>query len=145
MSWGCSTRAVTWQDDFANLLRSLSTMRPPRRFDLEDRLLDFAVSVCRIVSCLSKQKAGSHLASQLARSGTSAGANYAEARAAESRRDFIHKLKLVLKELREALFWLRLCRRLKLTLASHLDEAIEECNELIAILVKSIETARNKQ
>lgn len=85
------------------------------------------------------------MASQLARCGTSAGANYAEARAAESRRDFIHKLKLVLKELRETLFWLRLCGRLNLALASDLDEAIEECNELIAILVKSIETARNRQ
>ncbi len=85
------------------------------------------------------------MAGQLARSGTSAGANYAEARAAESRRDFIHKLKLVLKELRESLFWLRLSKRLNLAKENQLDVAIDECDELIAILVRSISTARKNQ
>jgi four helix bundle protein len=85
------------------------------------------------------------LAGQLARSGTSAGANYAEARAAESRRDFIHKLKLVLKELRESLFWLRLSKRLKLGEENLLNGAMDECNELIGIFVRSIATSRKSQ
>lgn len=100
------------------------------------------MAVCRIVSALSKDERGSHIAGQLVRSGTSPAANYAEARDAESRRDFVHKLKLVLKELRESLFWLRLSKRLNLAPANELNQTIAECDELIAILVRSIATAR---
>lgn len=122
--------------------RHSSSAGSPRRFDLDDRLLDLAVAICRIVSSLRKDERGSHIASQLVRSGTAPAANYAEARDAESRRDFIHKLKLVLKELRESLFWLRLAKKLSLARVNELDQTIAECHELIAILVRSIATAR---
>ena len=113
-----------------------------RPFDLADRLLDFAVSVGRITKALPNDRLGTHLANQLIRSGTSPAANYAEAQAAESRRDFIHKLKLALKELRETLVWLRLATHMELNTTNQLDAAESECDELIAIFVRSIETAK---
>lgn len=123
----------------------MSAIRSSPRFDLDDRLLDFAVAVYRIVSSLPKHEYGSHIAGQLVRSGTSPAANYAEAQAAESRRDFIHKLKLVLKELRESHAWLRLSKRLGLAKQNQLDEALDECNQLIAIFVRSIATAKKRK
>jgi len=74
--------------------------------DLEDRLIDFAVEIIEIVGLLPSNPAGKHLAGQLVRSGTSPALNYGEARAAESRKDFIHKNKIILKELRESLIML---------------------------------------
>jgi four helix bundle protein len=71
-----------------------------RPFDIADRLLDFAVAVGKIAKSFPNDRLGSHVCSQLIRSGTAPAANYAEAQAAESRRDFIHKMKLSLKELR---------------------------------------------
>ena len=113
-----------------------------RSFDLADRLLDFAVSVGKITKTFPNDRLGSHVANQLIRSGTSPAANYAEAQAAESRRDFIHKLKLSLKELRESLVWLRIATRMELNTAKDVDATAAECDELIAIFVRSIETAR---
>ena len=72
------------------------------QFDLEDRLIDFAVRVIRTAESLPKTKVGRHIAGQLVRCGTSPAANYGEAQSAESRSDFIHKIKICLKELREA-------------------------------------------
>ena len=116
-----------------------------RTFDIADRLLDFAVSVGKIAISFPNDGLGSHVANQLIRSGTAPAANYAEAQAAESRRDFIHKMKLSLKELRESLVWLRLAQRMNLKAASSLEATVAECDELIAIFFKSIETAgRNK-
>jgi four helix bundle protein len=74
------------------------------KFELEDRLVDFAVLIIDIVDNLPNTKAGNHLAGQLVRSGTSPALNYGEAQSGESRKDFIHKIKIVLKELRELLF-----------------------------------------
>lgn len=76
-----------------------------RKYDLEDRLIDFAIQIIRVAVALSKTKAGSHTAGQLIRSGTTPAANYGEAQSAESRSDFIHKMKLSLKELRETRIW----------------------------------------
>jgi len=73
-----------------------------KQFDLEDRLIDFAVRVIRTAESLPKTKVGRHIAGQLVRCGTSPAANYGEAQSAESRSDFIHKIKICLKELREA-------------------------------------------
>ena len=70
-----------------------------RNFDLQERLIDFAVRVLNVVESLPKSRVGNHVASQLVRSGTSAAPNYGEAQSAESRKDFIHKLKVALKEL----------------------------------------------
>jgi len=75
--------------------------------ELEDRLIDFAVMVIGVVEVLPNSKAGNHIAGQLVRSGTSPAPNYGEARSAESRKDFIHKMKISLKELRESVIWLK--------------------------------------
>ena len=76
------------------------------RFDLDERLLNFTCSIIDVVESLSARRAGNHIGGQLIRCGTSPAANYAEAQSAESRKDFIHKLKVVLKELRESRVWL---------------------------------------
>jgi four helix bundle protein len=82
------------------------------------------------------------VASQVVRSATSAGANYEEARAAESRSDFIHKVRLAAKEMRETIFWLRLTRSCSMVPATNLDPVADEATELAAILTASARTAR---
>ena len=77
-----------------------------KTFDLEDRLIDFAVRIIRIAEALPKTKVGNHIAGQIIRSGTAPAPNYGEAQGAESRSDFIHKMKVSLKELRETRVWL---------------------------------------
>jgi len=116
-----------------------------RTFDLEERLIDFAVRIIRIAESLPKTKIGKHVAGQIIRCGTSPAPNYGEAQSAESRSDFIHKMRVALKELRETRVWLLIIVRAKLiTPASKLDSLIKENNELISIFVTSIETARKK-
>ncbi len=116
-----------------------------KTFDLEDRLIDFAVRIIRIAEALPKTKVGNHIAGQLIRSGTSPAPNYGEAQGAESRSDFIHKMKLCLKELRETRVWLQMIVRSNLIKpASKLEPLIDENNQLISIFVKSIDTARRK-
>ncbi len=75
---------------------------------LEERLIDFAVIIVSVVEALPNSKAGNHIANQLIRSGTSPAPNYGEAQSAESRKDFIHKMKISLKELRETMVWLKI-------------------------------------
>lgn len=116
-----------------------------RHYDLADRLLDFAVSIGTITKTFPSDTLGYHVATQLIRSGTAPAAHYAEAQAAESRRDFVHKMKLSLKELRESLVWLRLAKRMNLNAAGQLESTAAECDELIAILFKCIETARKNR
>lgn len=112
-------------------------------FDLEDRLIVFAVLIIEITESLYNTRAGNHISGQLVRSGTSPALQYGEAQGAESRNDFIHKLKISLKELRESLVSLKIIRRVLLTKKMDLvDKALIECNELISIFVKSIETAK---
>ncbi len=114
-----------------------------KKFDLEDRLIDFAVLIIEISENLNNTRAGNHISGQIIRSGTSPALNYGEAQSAESRNDFIHKLKVLLKELRETLVALKIIKRGSLTSKIELlDKATIECNELISIFVKSIETAR---
>ncbi len=113
------------------------------KFDLEDRLVNFSVLIIEIVNGLDKSKAGNHLGGQLVRSGTSVSLNYGEAQSGESRKDFIHKIKVVSKELRETYICLKLIKRADLfEHKPKLDAALNECNELIAIFVKSAETAK---
>jgi four helix bundle protein len=113
------------------------------KFDLEERLINFAVLIIEIVNDLPNTKAGNHLADQLVRSGTSPALNYGEAQSGESRKDFIHKIKIVLKELRETLVCLKIIQRAKLyKLESNLKKALKENDELISIFVKSVETAQ---
>ncbi len=109
--------------------------------ELEDRLIDFAVSVIGVVEDLPNTKAGNHIGNQLVRSGTSPAPNYGEARSAESTKDFVHKMKISLKELRETHIWLRIIDRKKLGDLQILPAVIGECDELIAIFVSSTRTA----
>lgn len=114
-----------------------------RKFDLEDRLVEFAATIIDVVDELPKTRAANHIAGQLIRSGTSPAPNYGEAQSAESRKDFIHKMKVALKELRESMVWLKIIRRKSMISESITTPAIQECNELISIFVKSIQTAQD--
>jgi len=113
------------------------------KFDLEERLINFAVLVVNIDKIMPNTRAGAHLGGQLLRSGTSPALNYGEAQSGESRKDFIHKIKIVLKELRETLVCLKIIHKAKLLQNQDLiDSAMNENNELISIFVKSAETAQ---
>lgn len=116
-----------------------------RKFDLEDRLVEFASTIIDVVDSLPKTRAGNHIAGQLIRSGTSPAPNYGEAQSAESRKDFIHKMKVALKELRESMVWLKIIRRKEMIPTRETEPAVNECNELISIFVKSIQTAQDNQ
>jgi len=118
-----------------------------RKFDLEDRLLEFASAVIDLSESLPATRAGNHIAGQVLRSGTSPYPNHGEAEAAESREDFIHKLKICLKELREARRWARLIKRKSwVKNETTLLFVLGECDELIRIFHSSIQTAkRNMQ
>ena len=112
------------------------------KYDLEDRLLNFAVKVVELTEALPSTRAGNHIAGQLLRSGTSPYGNHGEVESAESRKDFVHKLKICLKELRETRRWLRLVARLnKLREPANLSPCLNEAEELIRIFVASIRTA----
>jgi four helix bundle protein len=108
---------------------------------LDDRPIDFAVAVIDVVESLPGTKAGNHIAGQLVRSGTSPAPNYGEARSAESRRDFVHKMKISLKELRETMIWLKILSRKRFVANESISKAVAECDELIAIFVSSTRTA----
>ena len=114
----------------------------PRKFDMEDRLVAFSVLMLKVADALPKTYAGQHLSGQLTRSGTSPALNYGEAQSGESRRDFIHKVKICLKELRECRVCLKIIDRAEL-LKDHelVKEGMAECNELTAIFVASVRTA----
>ena len=121
-------------------------MKEEKKFDLEDRLIDFAVRVITVSESLPKSKAGKHIAGQLIRSGTSPAANYGEAQSAESRADFIHKMKISLKELRETLVWLKMIKRAKfIEPPSKLESLLDENNQLTSIFVTSLKTAKEKK
>jgi four helix bundle protein len=113
-----------------------------RVYDLEDRLVGFACTCLTICDKLPSTKAGVNLEHQLSKSGTSPALNYGEAQAAESSEDFIHKLKIVLKELRETRVSLKIIKLKPLVDDPLVDSAMNECNQLIAIFLKSIETAK---
>ncbi len=115
------------------------------KYDLEERLIEFSVFIIEIVNEMPSSKSGNHLSGQLVRSGTSVSLNYGEAQSAESKRDFIHKMKIILKELRETFICMKIIHRSKLFKTEEkIIKAINENNELIAIFVKSIETAQKK-
>jgi len=117
-----------------------------RKFDLEERLIDFAVRIIRTAESLPKTKIGNHISGQLIRCGTSPAPNYGEAQSAESLADFIHKMKICLKELRETRVWLLMIVRTNLLKpVSKLEPLIDESNELISIFVKSIDTAKKNR
>ncbi len=116
-------------------------MSVKRGQELEDRMLGFAVRVGRAADAIPDSRLGRHVAGQLVRSGTSPAANYAEADAAESKKDFVHKLGIVLKELRETRVWLRFLLKAELLLESKLTDLVNECEQLCKIIAKSRLTA----
>ena len=109
---------------------------------LSERLLDFAVRTGKVVDALPDSRLGKHIAGQLVRSGTSPLPNYEEACAAESRKDFVHKLAICLKELRETRAWLRLTARADLLPEHQMADLIDEANQLCNIIANSIATAK---
>jgi four helix bundle protein len=112
------------------------------KIELEERLIDFAVLIVEIVNEITESKAGNHLAGQLVRSGTSPALNYGEAQSGESRKDFILKMKIALKELKETYVNLRIIKKSGLCSSKiKIDSALKENNELISIFVKSVNTA----
>ena len=117
-----------------------------RGYDLQERLVAYSVAIIHMSEALPKTVTGSHIRNQMLRSGTSPAPNYGEAQGAESRSDFAHKLKIVLKELRETQVWLQVIRQAQLCSANEmLVSLLKETNELIAIFVTSIKTATAKQ
>jgi four helix bundle protein len=114
-----------------------------RNDKLSERLIAFAVRIIALANALPRAAAGRHIARQLLRAGTSPGANYEEARGAESKRDFVHKLGIVHKELKESRYWIRLAAAARLVKpASRLDGLLDEVDQLVAIFGKSLNTAR---
>jgi four helix bundle protein len=111
-----------------------------RKYDLEERLLQFTAKVVKLADSLPNTKAGNHIAGQLLRCATSPLANHGEVEAAESRKDFLHKLRICLKELRETWRWLRLVGRLQLAEATELQGTLAEVEELIRIFAASVRT-----
>jgi len=113
--------------------------------ELEDRLLDFAARIGKVVDALPDTRLGRHIAGQLVRSGTSPAPNYAEACAAESKRDFIHKLGIAMKELRESRTWIKLILKADLLPEARMSPLLDETQQLCSIIGKSIVTAKANQ
>jgi len=113
--------------------------------ELSERLLNFAARVGKVSDALPDTRMGRHIAGQFVRCGTSPPPNYEEACAAESRADFIHKLMIVLKELRESRCWVRLIIKAELLPEHRLSELLDECSQLCNIIAQSVVTAKAKR
>jgi four helix bundle protein len=117
-----------------------------QKFDLEKRVIDFSIDIIDIVESLPNTRVGNHIGNQMVRSGTSPAANYGEAQSAESRSDFIHKMRVSLKELRETRIWLLIIQRKDMIKqAIMLGQVLKENCELIAIFAASVKTAKKKR
>ncbi len=117
-----------------------------QKYDLEQRLLEYSARIIKVVESLPMTRVGNHIANQLLRCGTSPYPNHGEAQAAESVKDFIHKMRISLKELRETSRWLKLIKYIKLINKSErLNGMLDETEQLIKIFVTSIKTARSKK
>jgi len=112
--------------------------------ELADRLLAFAVRIIEVSTRIAKNPVGRHIASQIVEAGTSVGAHYEEARGAESKADFVHKLGIALKECRETRYWLKIIHRAKLLSAEFPADVLVEADALCAILGQSILTAKGR-
>ena len=113
--------------------------------DIQNRLIDFAVSIIHLCAELPQAQVGKHISGQLLRSGTSPAPNYAEARGAESPADFVHKLKITLKELNETNVWLQIIRRSAMLTPTQLNFVTTECEALSKIINASIKTVLSKK
>ena len=115
-----------------------------RKFDLEERLINFVLIVDEIIEKLPPTRLANHLAGQLIRSSTSPALNYGEAQAAESQRDFVHKMQVILKELRETKICLQIIYKKGYLKEEVILPVLKENSELLAIFVKSVKTAKSK-
>ena len=115
-----------------------------RADQLEERLIDFAVRIVKLSARLPKTAAGRHIAAQILRSGTSPAPNYGEARGGESAADFVHKLRIVLKELNETSIWLRVIERSELMKSELIAGIVAENAELCKIFTASLKTVRGR-
>ena len=113
-----------------------------KTFNLDERLIQFAARIIDVAEALPRTIAGAHLSGQLVRSGTAPALHYGEAQGAESRNDFIHKMKIALKELRETFNCLRIIRKKEWYNDNELSALLSENDQVIAIFVRSIETAQ---
>lgn len=113
-----------------------------QKYDLQNRLVKFAILIMEIIEMLPKTYTGRHFKNQLVRSGTAPSFHYGEAQAAESRKDFVHKMKIGLKELRESFIALTIIKEKPLLKNQKADQALKECDELISIFFTSIDTAK---
>jgi len=109
---------------------------------IEDRLIDFGAQIIVLTDKLPSTRAANHLAQQILRSGTAPAPNYGEARGAESRADFVHKLGIALKELNESQVWLKMIARAKLASLASIEAVLDECQQLARMLNASVQTAR---
>ena len=113
-----------------------------KKYDLENRLVKFACMCLEVCDLLPNTRAGQNLEFQLSKSGTAPALVYGEAQAAESKPDFIHKMKIALKELRESRINLRITIEKPLVINEKVNIVLKEANELIAIFTTSVETAK---
>ena len=118
---------------------------PKPVFDLEDRLVEFACKCLAICDLLPNTWAGNNLEYQLCKSGTAPALIYGEAQAAESKADFIHKMKMVLKEIKETRINLKIIKKKPLILNPLVEQTLIESSELMAIFIKSIATAKSNK
>lgn len=117
-----------------------------KKYDLEERLVGFSVMIISMSETMPGTQTGKYLAGQIIRSGLAPALNYGEAKSAESINDFVHKMKIALKELRETFIALQIIKAKPLTKNNELLETcMVECNELISIFVKSIQTAQKRK
>ena len=115
-----------------------------KKFDLEERLIDFVLILDEIIEQLPNTRLANHLAGQMVRSGTSPALNYGEAQSAESQKDFIHKMQIILKELRETKICLKIIARKKYFENDSVSNVLKENEELVAIFAQSVITAKSK-
>jgi four helix bundle protein len=116
-----------------------------KKYDLEDRLIKFSCSCLEICDLLPNSRVGNNLEFQLSKSSTASALIYGEAQAAESKADFLHKLKMVLKEIRETRVNLKIIQEKPIINHPIVESTLAESNELMAIFLKSIETAKNNK
>ena len=115
-----------------------------RKYDLEERLIDFVLILDEVIEQLPNTRLSNHLAGQIVRSGTSPALNYGEAQSAESQKDFVHKMQVILKELRETKICLKIIIRKPLLKYEVVSHVLKENEELIAIFAQSVKTAKSK-
>lgn len=132
------------EDNSETKRQSAATNRQSRANDLEERLINFTVRIINLSIKLPNTSAGKHIALQIMRSGTSPAPNYGEARGAESRADFVHKMRIVVKELNETFIWLRVIGRSGMLREELIKDISHENNELCRIFTASLNTARKK-